>query len=118
MIRFNPCFAGRGVKTRKKEKSESKKAIKLETAVEQFVDTVFSVASVLTNEPHWALEPAEREMLSDAVINYIEAQDKRTLQKLKKVAGKYFPALNLAVVSFAIIYPRVLQSRIFLKGKV
>lgn len=102
--------------SRKREKSESeKKAIKLEDAVEQFVDTAFSVVSVLSGEPHWALEPAERQMLGDAVVAYIEAQDKKTLQRLRKVAGKYFPAINLAVISFAIIYPRVMQSKIFLK---
>jgi len=114
-IRVKQYQSSESKKSRKKEKSQSKKAIKLEDAVEQFVDTAFSVASLLTGEPHWALDPAEREMLSDAVVAYIEAQDRRTLQKLRKVAGKYFPALNLAVVSFAIIYPRVLQSKIFLK---
>jgi hypothetical protein len=103
---------------RKREKSQNKKAIKLEDAVEQFLDTTFSIVSLLSSEPHWALEPSEREMLGDAVVAYIEAQDKKTLQRLRKVAGKYFPALNLAVVSFAIVYPRVLQSKIFLKKNI
>jgi len=70
---------------------------------------------LLSGEPHWVLDASEKEMLGDAVIAYIEAQDRRTLQRLRKAAGKYFPAVNLAIVSFAIIYPRVLQSKIFVK---
>jgi hypothetical protein len=70
---------------------------------------------MLTNEQHWALDASERDLLSDAVVSYIEAQDRRTLQRMRKIAGKYFPAVNLAIVSFAIIYPRILQSKIFLK---
>mgnify|MGYP007100545740 CR=1 FL=1 len=99
--------------SRKKEKSQ--KTVKLEDAIEQFLDTTFSIVSVLSGEPHWVLDASERKMLGDAVIAYIEAQDRRTLQRLRKAAGKYFPAVNLAIVSFAIIYPRVLQSKIFVK---
>jgi hypothetical protein len=117
-IRVNQ-YASESRKTRsRKKESAPKKPIKIEDAIEQFLDTAFSVVSLLSGEAHWALEPAEREMLTDAVVAYIEAQDRRTLQRLKKAAGKYFPAINLAVVSFAIVYPRLLQSKLFLKNKV
>lgn len=108
-------YSSESKKSKSRKESSPKKPIKIEDAIEQFLDTAFSIVSLLSGEPHWALAPDEREMLSDAIVDYIEAQDKKTLQRLRKVAGKYFPAINLAVVSFAIVYPRVLQSKIFLK---
>lgn len=102
-------------KNRKSDRKTASKSVNLDVVVAQVVETTFNVVSMLTNEQHWALDASERDLLSDAVVSYIEAQDRRTLQRMRKIAGKYFPAVNLAIVSFAIIYPRILQSKIFLK---
>lgn len=98
-------------KNRKSDRKTASKSVNLDVVVAQVVETTFNVVAMLTNEQHWALDASERDLLSDAVVSYIEAQEKKSLQKIKKIASKYFPALNLAVVSFAIIYPRVLQSQ-------